>query len=78
MARRGSLAVLTEVAEDATAALAAIARLRAGTNGAAVALLVRALERELRRVVAFTLRRKRKAAAKPRDVRGRFLGGIFK
>ena len=59
MTRRRGLDVLAEVAEDVIRAGVAIDRLRKGQNGAAVAVLVKALERETPRVVAAAMRRRR-------------------
>jgi D-alanyl-D-alanine carboxypeptidase len=73
MAARRGLEVLTEVAEDVIAAFGAIGKLKAGTNGGAVRTLVKALEREVRRVVSVRLRSKRRTAQRSRDAGGRLL-----
>lgn len=59
MSRR-RVRVIAEVAEDVATAVGAIAKLRSGRDGAAVAALSRALERELRRAAAAVINRRRR------------------
>lgn len=54
---------IVEVAEEAAAVTIAIAKLRAGGNGAAVATVATVIERELRNVVAGSFRRRRRKRA---------------
>ncbi len=67
-----TLRVITEIAEDVVRATTAVAALSKGKNGAAVASLVTALEREIRRAATVRIRRRKKAAQQPRGNSGRF------
>ena len=60
---RKRLERIMEVAEEAAAVTLAVAKLRAGGNGGAVATVATVIERELRNIVAGSFRRRRRKRA---------------